>query len=819
MNPRPQLFPARASACALILVWTAYAVGADLPQPARTFINSRCTECHDADTSKGGLDLTALSPQLDDPKLEAKWTYVFDRVQRGEMPPKKEPPPNERDVFLKSLGGFLSEHDAARQARDGRVVLRRLNRVEYENTIHDLLRIGTPLRDMLPADTAAFGFDNVSEALRLSSSQIEAYLQAADKALDAALQFGADPRKKKHFNLLELPNIRDALDKPHGSLNSDGTKYQQIYGALPDAFLMFVNDTFGGTILRDSFTHYAGNYKIRISVSAHQNNDHPVVVGRLHITTFLLERVAGAFDFAPGQTREAEVTAWFGENEGVVLRAAGCDQVAPDGTKLNDVGAENYKGPGLAVHWIEVEGPLVESWPPPSVKCVFGDVPVRPLDKPQGGRTFELAPSNPPEEAAKEVAAFASRAFRRPVKGDDTAPYILLATEALKRGESFENAVRGGCKAILASPEFLFLHEERGRLDDYALAARLSYFLWSTMPDDELLNLAAQGKLKDPATLRSETERMLNSPKSLAFVKNYCGQAFGLRNIDATQPERELYPEFDGLLKEAMVAETEAFFGEMLRADLGAATLIDSDFAMLNRRLAEHYGIPGVTGEHMRKVMLPPGSHRGGLMTQAGILKVTANGSLSSPVVRGTWVMKRLLGFQPQPPPADAGSIEPDTRGTTTIREQLEKHRRMASCAACHQYMDPPGFALENYDVIGGWREWYRSQGKGQVVAVTDPTSGAKMRLRQGPPVDASGVLADGRKFANIEDIKKLLLTRQEAVARNLANNLFTYATGAGITFADRGEVQTILEHAQPHAYGLRTLIHEIVQSRLFQNK
>jgi len=814
--------PLRSAACALILMsLTSLALGADLPQPARTFMNAHCIECHDADASKGGLDLTGLSTKLDDPRLDAKWTFIFDRVQRGEMPPKKktQPPASERESFLQSLGGFLSEHDAGRQAQNGRVVLRRLNRVEYENTIHDLLGIETPLRDLLPADSAAFGFDNVSEALRLSSSQIESYLQAADKALDAALQFGADPRQKKHVNLLELPNIRDALDKPHGSLNNDGTKYQQIYGALPDAFLLFLNDTYGGTTLRDTFTKIAGLYKIRISAFAYQNAGHPVVVGKLHITNFRQDRIAASFDFETGTTREAEVTTWFEENEGVVLKAAGCDQVAADGSKLNDVGADNYKGPGLAVHWVEIEGPLLESWPPPSVKRVFGDVPVKAMAKPKGKRVFDLAPENPPEDVAKVVTAFAGRAFRRPITADDAAPYILLARNALIQGDSFESAVRCACKAILTAPEFIFLKEERGRLDDYALAARLSYFLWSTAPDDELLALSAQGKLKEPATLRAQTERLLSNSKAHAFVANFCGQWLNLRAIDATQPERDLYLEFDDLLKTAMVGETEAFFSEMLRSDLGASTLIDSDFAMLNRRLAEHYGIPGVNGEQLRKVALPPNSHRGGILTQASILKVTANGSLSSPVVRGAWVMKRLLGFQPQPPPADAGSIEPDTRGTTTIREQLDKHRRMASCSACHQYMDPPGFALENYDVIGGWRDWYRSKGKGQNVAVQDRTTGKKMQLRQGPPVDPSGVLADGRTFANIEEFKKLLLSQQEVVARTLANNLVTYATGAGVTFADRAEVQAMLERAKPHAYGLRTLIHEVVQSRLFQTK
>jgi hypothetical protein len=238
---------------------------------------------------------------------------------------------------------------------------------------------------------------------------------------------------------------------------------------------------------------------------------------------------------------------------------------------------------------------------------------------------------------------------------------------------------------------------------------------------------------------------------------------------------------------------------------------------MLNRRLAEEYGISGVVGEEFRKVPLSPGSHRGGLLTQASILKVTANGTLSSPVVRGNWVMRRLLGRITPPPPADAGTIEPDTRGATTIREQLAKHRRSQTCAACHKYMDPPGFALENYDVIGGWRETYRSRGKGK--RAVDPLTHRGLQYCFGPPVDPSGELADGRKFDNIERFKKLLLDDQEAVARNLVNNLVAYSTGAGVTFSDRAKVQEILDRSKPHAYGLRTLIHELVQSPLFRSK
>lgn len=806
-------------ALAFFLILNARAATADLPATARQFINTRCIDCHDADSKKGGLDLSLLAVRLDDPALEAKWTYIFDRVERGEMPPKKKVPPIERAGFLQSLGEILAAHDAERQKLTGRVVLRRLNRAEYENTVHDLLAIGTPLADMLPDDATAFGFDNVAEALRLSSAQIESYLAAADKALDAALDLRADPRIRKRISLLDLPNVRDMLNKPHGSVNSDGTKYERLIGAKGDAFLLFENETFGITTLRESRAPIAGLYKVRISAFAHQATGHPVVVARLMATNFSSSRLVGAFDLEPGKTRVAETTTWLEENELIYLSANGCPGKAADGTNLHEVGAENYSGPGVGVHWIEIDGPLVTSWPPISVSRVFADVPVKPLAKPNRKAAFEIVSTDPSGDAGRVVLKFATRAFRRPVTQNSIARYTQLATDALANGATFENAIRRACKAILSSPEFLFLQEQPGRLDDYGLAARLSYFLWSTTPDDELLKLAAEGKLKKPMVLRAQTDRLLADPRSRALVKNFCGQWLNLRAINATTPERDLYPDFDLLLRDSMIGETESFFAEMLRDDLGAATLIDSDFAMLNRRLAEHYGIAGVVGEQFRKVTLPPNSHRGGVLTQASILKVTANGSLSSPVVRGTWVMKRILGRQPQPPPADAGSIEPDTRGATTIREQLAKHRRMASCSACHQYMDPPGFALENYDVIGGWREWYRSQKLGDGVMKLNPCTDEKMYFHRGPSVDASGALADGAKFENIDGLKKLLLEQREAVARNLVNNLLTYATGAGVTFADRAQVQGILDRAKSHAYGLRSLVEEVAQSDAFAEK
>jgi hypothetical protein len=803
-----------------VLVLAATAHAAELPKPARAFLEERCIDCHDAGSKKGGLDFDALSTQLDDPAVEAKWTLAFDRVRRGEMPPKKkeQPAAAERAAFMQSLGGFLGAHDAARQATTGRVLWRRLNRVEYENTIHDLLAIDVPLTAMLPEDGSAHGFDNVSEGLRLSSSQIEAYLLAADLALNTAIDFRPQPEvKTKRVSYLDLPQIKDALAKPTGSISKEGQRHHQAYRALPDALVIFHNETFGGTTLRDLHANVAGLYRVRLSGYAYQTTGQPPMVARVMVTNFIRNRLGAAFDLVPDRPREMETTLRLKQGELLSMSAMGCDY-APDGTHVQDVGGEKFTGSGMAIQWVEMEGPLLESWPPPSVRRVFGDVPIRAVAKPKyQAPAYEVVSADATEEADRLVTAFAQRAFRRPVTTDDTARYLQLAHDALAAGGSLESALRRAYKAVLVAPEFLFLQESTGPLDDYALAARLSYFLWSTMPDDELLRLADGGKLHEPATLRWQTERLLASPKAHAFTRNFCGQWLNLRAIEATTPDRHLYPEFDDLLQQAMVQETESFFGEVLHHNLGVATLLDSDFAMLNRRLADHYNIPGVKGEEFRKVSLPADSRRGGLLTQAAILKVTANGTLSSPVVRGAWVMKRILGHEPPPQPAGVGSIEPDTRGATTVREQLAKHRNQDSCAACHQYMDPPGFALESYDVIGGWRTTYRTQGKGEPVL--DPLTHKGREYRLGSPVDPSGELSDGRTFSDIDAYKKLLLGQQEAVARNLVNNLVAYSTGAAVTFSDRARVEAILQHAQPSGYGLRTLVHEIVQSPLFQSK
>jgi hypothetical protein len=412
---------------------------------------------------------------------------------------------------------------------------------------------------------------------------------------------------------------------------------------------------------------------------------------------------------------------------------------------------------------------------------------------------------------------FLPRAFRRPVSDDELQRYLKPVDMALEEGQSFEQAMRTGLKMALCSPRFLFLTEKHGKLDDFALASRLSYFLWNSMPDEKLLKAARRGKLSQPGVLHGQVERMLKSPRAAALTENFLGQWLNLRQINFTAPDKQLYPEFDDLLQWSMVRETHLFFRELLRQDLSVLNFVDSDFTMLNERLARHYGIDGVKGLKFRKVALRPEYHRGGVLAQGSVLKVSANGTTTSPVVRGVWVLDRILGKAPKPPPANVPAIEPDIRGATTIREQLAKHREVANCASCHKNIDPPGYALENYDVIGGWRERYRTlETRSNEVVLGEFV---EVAYSEGSAVEAGDMLADGRTFTDLAGLKKLLLEDPDQIARALTEKLLVYATGNRLEYDDRDAVEQIVAQMRQQKYGLRSLVHAVVQSELFLNK
>ena len=387
-----------------------------------------------------------------------------------------------------------------------------------------------------------------------------------------------------------------------------------------------------------------------------------------------------------------------------------------------------------------------------------------------------------------------------------------------------------GYKAILSSPHIQVFTEpglasvadganlRSPKLDDYAVANRLSYFLWSGPPDDVLLSAAGRGELRKPDKLRAQVERMLEHPKAHRFTENFTRQWLDLRHINATIPDPRLFGDFDGVLLWSMPRESHLVFEEILRHDRSLLEFVDADWSVLNERLATHYGIPGLVGIDFHRVSLPAGSHRGGVLTQASVLKVTADGTRTSPVLRGKWVLEKILGQPPPPPPADVPSIEPDIRGAITIRQQLAKHRSIASCASCHVHIDPPGFALETFDPIGGYRDFYRAT-TGDRKKILNVTFSGRPLFR-GADVEKGGVTHDGKAFRDIDDYKKLLLAdHKDQIARNLTEKLLVYATGADIQFADREVVEQIVARLKSRNYGFRMLVHEIVQSRVFLNK
>lgn len=556
-------------------------------------------------------------------------------------------------------------------------------------------------------------------------------------------------------------------------------------------------------------------------------------------------RPVGTFDLRPEPT----------DGELEVLLAAG-EVIQTDGSRLFRTRVngtdEQYVNPlaqpdgmpGYALQWLEVEGPLPDESSGSGYRLLFGDLPLRRLepgargvrletvpppvpDPPPGPPSFRMAEvtvevvSQAPEQDGERLLRnFLARAYRRPVREEDVQRFLILFREQLGRGHGFAKSLLATYTAVLASPGFVFVEERPGRLDDHALATRLALFLWNSGPDEKLRARADRGELRRPEVLRAEAERLLDDPRSRRFIDAFTDYWLDLRKVDDTSPSATLYNDYelDDPLKQAAIEETRLFVAELVRKDLPARSIVHSDFTFLNERLAAHYGIPGVEGSRLRRVALPAGSVRGGLLTQASILKVTANGTTTSPVLRGYWITERILGIETPPPPPVA-AVEPDIRGAVTIRQQLEKHRNDPSCASCHARMDPPGFALEGFDVMGGQRDRYRAVKDGIDPARGVGLNGQRFVFHHALPVDAAGELPDGRPFRDVREFKQLLLTDDQPVARSLARQLVTYATGHPVRFSERDHLEQILQRAARTQYGVRSLVHELIQSDLFQRK
>lgn len=803
------------------------ALGADAQKSPKSqwapLFENHCVECHDAEKNKGGLNLDALDWAPTKPENFRAWTQIFDKVQQGQMPPKKRSRPEEelKSGFLKTLGAELYTVDTARQALDGRVVYRRLNRNETVHTLHDLLGIQTQLHDLLPEDGTSGGFDNVGAALDLSPVHLERYLQAADLALRDATVTTSQPQTQK---------IRTDYNESWHDWNHP-TFQKGSWAHSPEGFLAIRYSGYSvpqGELGAWSPPVPDARYRFRVRVKAMIDRDSPNaqpadakrpdrrIILKAGLSSWPRDDSSTSsnhyFEMSPTEFQEFEFEARVPRGKTLFLSPYRLVPELPDERAM--VG-----GLCAVVEWVEIEGPLHETWPPPGHRLLYGDLPLEPANPKAPHKDLRVVSKAPEADAQRLIAAFLPKVFRRPVAETEVLDYLDLFKAQLQKGARFDDALRSAYKMALCSPHFLFLNEKTGPLEDHALASRLSYGLWSSAPDEELLALAAQKTLQQPQVLRQQTERMLASPKAKRFTRHLLDSWLNLRDIDFTQPDTKLYPEFEEYLKISMLAETTSFFDELLRCNLPARNLVHSDFAMLNERLAEHYGIPGVAGDQIRRVQLPPGSVRGGIITQGAVLKVSANGTTTSPVVRGAYILDRILGTPPDPPPKNVPAIEPDIRGATTIREQLEKHRNQPACAGCHALLDPPGFALESFDVTGRWRTHYRAipeSARDKVVNIP----GSDIRFySKGRPVDPAYALNDGRRFKDIQEFKALALENPEQIAHCVVEKLAIYLTGAPLQFADRAVVHEILNQARADDYRLRDLLHAVIQSPLFTRK
>lgn len=831
----------------LVFIATVPAMSAEkLTTQFKSLFEGHCVHCHGPDTQKARLRLDTLAADLGDEAVARQWEKVFDKLASGEMPPKSEERPPEAllTAATKLLREQLHQASLRRQQDEGRVVVRRLNGTEYENTLHDLLGINVPLRELLPEDSSSAGFDNVSVGLDLSATHFLRYQEAAARAISAVLpvhppipfsdtRTGLDMTKKG-------PNFNEGLGRNSKLIGESLVIYSKLprYGLCATAAVPS-----------------AGRYRVTMKACAVGAEAKPIPVGLMAVMQSGREGpvLREVVDIPHGEPRELQFECDLVSRQQFVVNLLTVWDIRRFKKPIDE-----YTGPGLLVEWMKIEGPL-DPFPPPRYATLFDGVPLkaRSVAKAEatGGRVPTINPNrlvqqweadplvpasaNPKEDAERLIRSFLPRAFRRPVTEAEQQHFVKATLAKLDQGHSFFDAMQYGYQLILSSPSFLFLLDsgsshvrqnvgggaanprsgERGyELDDFALASRLSYFLWSTGPDAELLTLAAKGELHRPAVLRAQVDRMLNSPLAQRFTKNFTGQWLDLRKIDFTIPDPVLYSDFDPLLLWSMPRETELFFDEVVRHDLSLLNFVDSDWSMLNERLGILYGIPGVQGSELKRTPLSPEARRGGVMTHASVLKVTADGTRTSPVLRGTWVLDRIVGKPPAPPPPDVPTIEPDIRGATTIRQQLDKHRNVAACATCHNHIDPPGFALETFDPIGNWREFYRVTTRTNAGLVNLPY-GSGRPIYRGPDVELGGQTPDGRAFKDITDYKRLLLEDKDQLARNLVRKMIVYSTGADIQFADREVVEQIVEKLRTKNYGFRTLIHEVVQSRVFTNK
>ena len=830
------------SACVAFVCWPSALIEASSASlKPLAFLQSHCIECHGEKKQKGDRRFDELT--LDFHNQDEAWTWeeILDMLNLGEMPPEDEPQPasEERLAMVDWITGELDKVYAA-LAEQGTTRLRRLNAFEYRNTIHDLLHVNMDSfnpTDTFPPDEEVDGFQNLGKSLILSDYLLEKYLAAASQSLEKAIHFEERPSELKDVFIPDDLTDRKFHFRPQiwFEVNVDGSFVDIGHG-----------DRESRRLYADRFTGVPadGYYTIRIDATA-LNRINPYdpeilgmdpseplkadiivtdpAVGSPGSRTNASDRTVATIPIEDNNRKVYEVRAWMDKGFVPIVVFANAPQpfkrvltrlvedyhidVVPSnwrsGTdhepaEIQDIYLSDvYAGPRIRIWTMGIEGPEINKWPPESHQAIFGSKPIEPS---------QIDP-------VEVVERFAPKAFRRPLLPSERDRYVKFYYKQRDTGISPLAAIKATLSAILTSPHFLYVERPWGdstnedeftseQARQFTLASRLSYFLWSSMPDKELLSIAARGKLASSRKLRSQALRMLRDKKARGFVDQFTDSWLRLNKLGSMPPDAEKFKVFhDRSLQPLMKEETRLFFQYILKKNRPIEEFLHADYSFLNRYMADLYGIKGIGGDEFHRTKLPPNSQRGGLLGHASVLTTTSNGVETSPVVRGIWVLENILGTPPSPPPPDVEPLEPDIRGATTIREQLVKHRKVETCAECHQKIDPLGFALESFDPIGRERKFYHNE-MGEVIN----------------EVDTSGNLPTGQSFQDLVELKQVLLERKEYFAKCLTEKMLTYALGRQLNFGDRGTVSQILEELEDRGNGLRDLVELVVTSEVFQS-
>lgn len=715
-----------------------------------------CRQCHDAADPDGGLDIGSYASLDSLTTRRAGWESILGKLRSGEMPPSGVTRRQDLiDGLVRYLDAELERIDQNATPDPGRVTLRRLNRTEYSNTIRDLLAVDFRADESFPADDSGDGFDNIGDVLTVSPVLMEKYLAAAERIAERALGATVLPKPAQVEHRLETETLRrvdpsTVEAQHHVDFDADydlviGLPGQRPDGSKPVSLGVWVD---GALVHRE---------QVQTTASKLVYNK-PYSEERLRISL-----PGGGHTLRLGFMRDAFV------------------QTLPEAS-LYDPKANKWIG------MLRVIGPFASPRVPASRT-----------------RLIVCDPSTGPACVERILSTLARRAYRRPVTQAEVAALRGFVDRATADGRSVEQGIGLALQAVLVSPHFLF-HVERDaagseaaavhRISDVELASRLSYFIWSSMPDDELLELASRGRSSQPKVLDAQVLRMLRDEKAFALAENFAGQWLEIRNLDAIRPDPQKFPEFRPELRDAMLRETELFFASMLREDRPLGDFLDARYTFLNETLAEHYGIPGVRGPELRRVALTT-SQRGGILSHASVLAVSSYPTRTSVVIRGKYVLQNILGAPPPPPPPDVPSLdEQQVASSASLRQQMEEHRASAVCASCHARMDPLGFGLENYDAIGRWR--------------TEDG---------GLAVDASGVLPSGQAFDNPAELRRVLVGLLPDFSRCLTEKMLTYALGRGLEPYDKPTVRAITQRLTASGGGLQTLVREIARSLPFGSR